>query len=69
MVDPGDSFVAEHPYLALLGAAVLATVIDVAVTIGFGDRIDPLNTALFVLIFTGLYAALLYRQGHFGAAE
>jgi hypothetical protein len=64
MADAGQSFVAEHPYLALLGAAVVAAAVDVAVSIGFGAGVDPLSTGLFVLLFTGLYAALLYRAGH-----
>ena len=66
MSDPGESFVAEHPYLALLGAAAIATVVDVAISLSFGGGIDPASTALFVAVFTLLYGGLLYRSGHLG---
>lgn len=61
-----EEFVAERPLLALLGVAVLALVIDVAVSVVLAGGIDPLGTGLFVVLVTGIYAFLLYRRGHLG---
>ena len=52
-----DDVVVDHPVLAPAVVAVFATVAYVGVQVVFGDAVAPLETAVFVVVFTAVYVA------------
>ena len=52
-----DDVVVDRPVLATAVVAVFATVAYVGVQVAFGDSVAPLETAIFVVVFTAVYVA------------
>jgi len=65
-----DDVVVDHPVLATAVVAVFATVAYVGVQVVFGDAVAPLETAIFVVVFTAVYVAgNRYLRGRPGSSE
>ncbi|ACV12379.1 hypothetical protein Huta_2212 [Halorhabdus utahensis DSM 12940] len=53
---------AEKPAVAVAISAVVATVVYLAIQLVMDGSINPVETAAFVIVFTGVYAAFLYLR-------
>ncbi|WP_136688223.1 hypothetical protein [Halorhabdus amylolytica] len=53
---------ADRPFVAVAIAAVVATVVYLAIQLAMDGRIDFVETAAFVIVFTGVYVAFLYLR-------
>ena len=52
----------ERPLVSIAISAVIATVVYLAIQVAMGGRIDLVETAAFVIVFAGVYAAFLYLR-------
>ncbi|MFW5956169.1 MAG: hypothetical protein ACOCQY_02085 [Halorhabdus sp.] len=52
----------QMPWLAVAVSAVVATIVYLAIQLVIEGQIDVVETAAFVVIFTGVYAAFLYLR-------
>lgn len=70
-IDPAslEGVPAERPILAIALAAVVATVVYLAIQLAMDGRVDPIETAAFAVIFTGVYVAFLYLRRKLADAE
>lgn len=53
---------AENPAVAVAISAVVATVVYLAIQLVMDGTVDLVETAAFVIVFTGVYAAFLYLR-------
>ncbi|WP_135666314.1 hypothetical protein [Halorhabdus rudnickae] len=56
---------AERPVVAVAIAAVVATVVYLAIQLAMDGQIDVVETAAFAIVFTGVYVAFLYLRRQF----
>lgn len=53
---------AENPAIAVAISAVVATVVYLAIQLVMDGSVDLVETAAFVIVFAGVYAAFLYLR-------
>lgn len=57
-----DGLPAERPVVAVAVAAVVATVVYLAIQLVMDGSIELVETAAFAIVFTGVYVAFLYLR-------
>jgi hypothetical protein len=57
-----ESVPVDRPFLAIAISTVIAAVVYVGIQLVTGGQVDPLETAVFVLVFTGIYVGLVRVQ-------
>jgi hypothetical protein len=62
-VEANDSLIWTRPILAATLAVVVAALAWMGTSLAFGNSVSPLETAIFALVFGGVYLGFNYYVG------